>query len=61
MNKYQHCISSTNSSISIDINIFGGCNSKKARGAVCKWRTISKKNWISQFFGQKQKSNTQAS
>ena len=32
MNKYQHCISSTNSSISIDINIFGGGAIQKKPG-----------------------------
>ena len=41
--EYQHCTSSINESISIDINIFGVCKSKKLGGAVGKWGTISKK------------------
>ena len=48
--EYQHCISSTNGSISIDISIFWGARFKKASEAVCKWGPIKKKK-ISHFFG----------
>ena len=40
---YQHCISSTNGSISIDISIFWGARFKKTRRALGKWGPISKK------------------
>ena len=59
--EYQHCRSSFSGSISIDISIFWGTQFKKAMEAECKWGTISKKVWISHVFGQRQKSNTQAS
>ena len=45
----------------LSILIYLGVKIKKARGAECKWGTISKKDWISHFFGQRQKSNTQSS
>ena len=41
--EYEHCLSSTNGSISIDIDIFLGVRLKKAPEAVCKWGPISKK------------------
>ena len=59
--EYQQCISSTNGFISINISIFWGAQFIKALGAVGKWGMISKKVWISHFFGQRQKFNTQAS
>ena len=47
----------------LSILIYLGVQIKKARGggAVCKWGTISKKIGFPIFFGQRQKSNTQAS
>ena len=57
----QHYISSANDSISIDISVFWEGRFKKAPGAIGKWGPISKKFSISHFFGQRQKSNTQAS
>ena len=39
--EYQHYISSTNGSISIDVSIFMGMQFKKAPGAVGKWGPIS--------------------
>ena len=36
-NEYQHCISTTNGSIFIDISIFWGARFKKASVAVGKW------------------------
>ena len=50
----QHCISSTNGSISIDISIFWEVRSRKVPGAVGKWGLTAKKYWISNFFGQRQ-------
>ena len=41
--EYQHYISSTNGSISIDISIFLGVRFKNALEAVGKWGPISKK------------------
>ena len=41
--EYQHCLSSTNGSISIDISIFLVVQFKNAREAVAKWGPISKK------------------
>ena len=38
--EYQHCISRTYGSISIDISIIRGARFKKAPGAVCKWGLI---------------------
>ena len=58
--EYQHCIYTTNGSISIDISIFLGAPFKKALGAVGKWGPTSKKFWIFHVFGQRQKSNTHA-
>ena len=40
--EYQHYISSTNGSISLDISIILGARLKKAPGAVRKWGPISK-------------------
>ena len=40
--EYQHCISSTNDSISINISIFWGGRFKIVPRAVCKWGLISK-------------------
>ena len=57
--EYQHYISSANGFISVDISIFWGARFKKAAGAVAKWGPISKKFWISHFFGQRKKCNTQ--
>ena len=48
----QHCISSTNSSISIDNSIILGAQFKKAPAAVSKWGSISKKFWISHFLAK---------
>ena len=74
--EYQHCIFSTNGSISVDINIFWGVQFKEAPRAVGKWGPISEEFWISyshflksdfkrildfHFFGQRQKFKTQAS
>ena len=58
--EYQHCISNTNSSISIDISIFWGARLKKAPGEVCTWVRFQKILDFP-FFDQRQKSNTQAS
>ena len=41
--KYQHCISTSNGSISIDISIVLRARFKKALGAVGRWGLISKK------------------
>ena len=57
--EHQHYISSSDDSISIDISIFWGARFKKAPGTVGKRGPISKKFWISHFFGQRKKSNTQ--
>ena len=38
----QHCISSINSSVSINISIFWGAQFKKAPGAICKWFRFQK-------------------
>ena len=57
--EYQHYISSTNGFIFIDVSIFLGARFEKAPGVGSKWGLISKKIWISDFFGQRQKSNTQ--
>ena len=59
--EYQHYISTTNGSISINISIFLGARFKKAPGAVGKWGPISKTFQIFHFFGQRQKSTSQAS
>ena len=59
--EYQNCMSSTNGSVSIDISIFWGARFKKAPEAVGYWGPISKKFCMSQFFGHRLKSNTQAS
>ena len=59
--EYQHYISSTNGFIFIDVSIFLGARFEKAPGVGSKWGLISKKIWISDFFGQRQKFNTQAS
>ena len=58
--EYQHSISSTNGSISIGISIFGGHDSKKPQGQYVNGFRFQKKIRISHFFGQRQKSNTQA-
>ena len=50
--EYQHYISSTNGSISIDISIFWGVQFKKAPGAVAKWDPISKKNGFPMFLAK---------
>ena len=53
--EYQHCISSTNGSISIDISIFWGARFKKAPGTVCNrvFNLIAKVNkQLIAYFGQ---------
>ena len=50
--KYQHCISSTDGSISIHTSIFLGAQFQKAPGAVGKWGPFSKRNWISYFLAK---------
>ena len=60
-NEYQHCPSSTSNTNFMSILRFEGARYKKASGAVSKRGTISKKFWISHFFGSRQKSNTHAS
>ena len=50
--EYQHCISSTNGSISIGIGIFRGAGFKKDPGAVGKWGLIFKIFGFSIFFAK---------
>ena len=50
--EYQHCISSTNGTISIDISIFFGVRFKKAPGAVGKWGPIFKKYGFAIFLAK---------
>ena len=50
--EYQHCISSTNGSISVDIGIFWGARFKKAPEAVGKWNPLRKKNGFPIFLAK---------
>jgi len=60
-NEYQQCISSITNVDFMKVSSFERVRFKNAEGAGSKQRPISKKFWISQYFGLRQKVITQAS